>query len=54
LKDVDESDTPVVNFINILQQLLRQYSFAKKLQSHTVIKGELRKALSFEKGRVKC
>jgi len=40
--------SPVVNFFNILQQLLRQ--FAKKTQSQTVISEKLRKALLYEKG----
>jgi len=32
------------------EQLLRRYSFAKKLQSQTVIKETLQKALSHKKG----
>jgi len=31
------------------EQLLRQYSFDKKLQGQTVIREKLRKALSYEK-----
>jgi len=45
----------IVDFINILQyeQLLRQYSFDKKLESQTVIREKLCKALSYEKGSSK-
>jgi len=44
--------TPLVNFIN--KQLLCQYSFAKKLQSQTVIREKLHKALLYKNMRVKC
>jgi len=33
----------------IYEQLLRRYSFAKKLQSQTVIREKLRKTLLYEK-----
>jgi len=37
------------------KQLLRQYSFAKKLQRQVVIRENLHKALLYEKGaRAKC
>jgi len=40
---------PGVNFINILQAALHQYFCTKKLQSQTVIREKLRKALSHDK-----
>ncbi len=40
---------PVVNFINILQAALKQYSFVKKLQSQTVIREKLPKAPLYNK-----
>jgi len=43
--------SPVVKFFNILRAtFLRQYTFAKKTQSQTVIREKLRKALLYEKG----
>jgi len=41
--------TPIVNFANILQTAFRQYYFAIKLQSQSVIREKLQKALSYEK-----
>jgi len=38
-----------VNFINIYEQLLCRYCFAKKLQSQTVIREKLCKTLSYKK-----
>jgi len=42
--------SPVVNFSNIFEQLLCQYSFAKKLQCLTGNREKLRKALLYKKG----
>jgi len=39
----------VVNFINILEQLLCKYSFTKKLQSQIVTREKLCKTLLYEK-----
>jgi len=41
--------TPVANFINILRAAFYQYSFAKKLQSQTVIREKLRKRCASKK-----
>jgi len=47
----------VLHFVKIAlinEQLLHQYSFDKKLQSQTVIREKLRKALRTKKSRLKC
>jgi hypothetical protein len=41
--------TPVVNFIKILRAAFTPIFFCQKLQSQTVIREKLRKALSYEK-----
>jgi hypothetical protein len=46
--------SPVVNFINILQAAFGPIFYGQKLQSQTVIREKLCKALSYKKAFVKC
>jgi len=44
---------PNANAPTFYKQLFHQYSFAKRLQSQTLIREKLRKTLSYEKPAIK-
>jgi len=46
--------TLLVYFINIYEQLLRQYSFDKKFLSQTLFREKLSNAFSMKKVLIKC